>query len=341
MASLKSGPSKSRKWISLALGTAFTVVLLSWALRGVALETVWETLKQARWEWLFLGWLAYLASYWVRAWRWGTLLSTTGKPGRFWSRLAAIFIGFGANSVLPAYAGELIRAVTLNRLDGVVVEAAVGSIFAERLLDVGVVFLFLLLPLWVGALPTHASLSGLPLGWIGAVIVLLWATFVLGASFPGQIAQGVGSVIQAVGLGRFKARLTSGIVGFLEGLSVLRQPQRSLIAVLETVAVWGLNGVTYWSGLVAFGLVAPGFWGALFTQSATALAIAIPSTPGYIGPFEAGIRFSLGIYAIPVSAIIAYAIAMRFLMYITIPIIAGMIAMSLGLFKKNILETKS
>lgn len=338
MANLKSGHAKTRKWVSLALGTAFTVVLLSWALRGVALGTVWQTLKQARWEWLFLGWLAYLASYWVRAWRWGTLLSATCKPGRFWSRLAAIFIGFGANSVLPAYAGELIRAGVLFRLDGVPMGAAVGSVFAERLLDIGVVFLFLLLPLWLGAVPLHPSLSGLPLGWIGAAIILLWANFFIGASFPGQIAQLAGSISQITGLGNFKPRIISTLTGFLEGLGALKQLRRSLIALLETALVWGLNAITYWAGFVAFGLMEPGFSGALFTQSVTALAIAIPSTPGAVGPLEAGVRFSLSIYSIPLDRAIAYAIALRFIVYITIPIIAGFISLKMGLFQTSLLS---
>jgi glycosyltransferase 2 family protein len=337
MASLKAGPSKTRKWISLALGTAFTVVLLSWALRGVSLEAVWRALQQARWEWLFLGWLAYLASYWVRAWRWGTLLSATCHPGRFRNRLVAIFIGFGANSVLPAYAGEFVRAGAIFRLDRVPMGAAVGSIFAERLLDIGVVFFFLLLPLWLGALPLHPSLNGLPLGWIGAIIILLWTVFLIGASFPGQIAQRVASICQVLGFSRFQARIISTITGFLEGLSALKQPRQSLMALIETGLVWGLNALTYWAGFVAFGLMTPSWPGALFTQSVTALAIAIPSTPGAVGPLEAGIRFSLSVYSIPIDIIIAYAITMRFIVYITIPIIAGLISFKMDLFHPALL----
>ncbi len=337
MTTIHSSPSKLKKYVSLGLGTAITAVLLAWAFRGVDLRSVWQALQQAKWQWLFLGWLAYLASYWVRAWRWGTLLAATTPPGHFNNRLAAIFVGFGASSVLPSYVGEFLRAGVVFRKDQISMGAAVGSIFAERLLDVGMVFLFLLLPIWMGALPLHSSLSSLPLGWIGAAIVLLWATFVIGASFPKPIAQVVGSLCQFVGLGKFKASVTSALTSFLEGLTALKQPQRSSMAFLQTVMVWLLNGITYWSGLVAFGLTAPGFLGALFTQSATALAIAIPSTPGYVGPFEAGVRFSLGIYDIAPDSVLAYAIALRFLMYVTIPIIAAVIALRMSLFQGEFL----
>jgi uncharacterized protein (TIRG00374 family) len=244
--------------------------------------------------------------------------------------LAAIFIGFGANSVLPAYAGEFIRAGVLYQLDGVPVEAAVGSIFVERLLDIGVVFIFLLLPIWLKALPIGSNLSSLPIGWLGSVIVLAWAMLIAGASFPDRIANISGAIAQVCGLGRFKFRVVSLVTGFLSGLKALRQPQRSLIALLETILIWGLNAITYWTGLIALGVMEPGLPGALFTQSMTALAIALPSTPGYVGPFEAGIRFSLNIYQVSPDVAVAYAILLRFLMYVTIPVIAVFVAFKLG-----------
>jgi glycosyltransferase 2 family protein len=157
---------------------------------------------------------------------------------------------------------------------------------------------------------------------------------VIGASFPRPIAQTLGAMSQLIGLGRFRVRLVAGLTSFLAGLTVLRQPGRTLVALAQTGLVWGLNGVTYWAGLVAFGLTAPGFLGALFTQSVTALAIAIPSTPGAVGPLEAGIRFSLSVYSIPVNTILGYAIALRVIVYVTIPIIAAFLLYKLNLFQK-------
>lgn len=318
-------PSATRKWLYLLLGTTVTIVLLSWTLKDVSPAAIWTALKVVRLEWLGVGWFAYIASYWVRARRWGTLLAATCDPGRFKTRLSAIFIGFGASSVLPAYCGEFARAAVLTRLDQVPLEAAIGSLFAERLLDVGVVFLFLLLPLWLGGLPQNTQFNQLPLGWLGAAIFVIWFVFLIGASYPVQVTRLLGAVSQRVGLGRFRVRLMAGMSGFLNGLSALRQPRRTTIALLETVCIWSLNGITYWSGLMAFGITSPGFLGALLTQSTTALAIALPSTPGYIGAFEAGIRFALSVYAIPLDTMIAYAIALRFIMYVTIPAIAGIL----------------
>ena len=333
--------NSNRKWLYLLLGTTITVVLLYWALRDVSFKDVWNALKAAQSGWLFLGWIAYLASYCVRALRWGTLLAGHCNPGRFKIRLAGIFIGYAANSVFPAQAGEFIRPAILSRFDRVAFAPAFGSVFVERLLDIGVVLVFLLIPLWIGAVPKDSGINGFSIGLLAAALVIVWLTCLITASFPEKMARLAGIVSQKIGLGHFQLKIESSFLRFMGGLSALRQPNRSIIALIETFCIWGLNGITYWTGLVAFGIAPPGFLGAIFIQSATALAIALPSTPGYIGPFEAGIRFSLGIYSIPSDTIIAYAIAMRFLMYITIPIIGLAIAARLGLSPSDFTSKKS
>lgn len=330
MKRLTSARLTSKQWLYLFLGTTFTVIFLAWAFQGGSLTEVWTTLKQAKPEWILLAWIAYLSTYWLRAQRWGRLLKTNFQPGRFNSRLAALFIGYGSNTFLPAHSGELVRAAVLHRRDGIPFEAAVGSMFAERLLDIGVVYLLLLLPLWLGALPEHPTLSTLPLGWLGAALALIWVSLVFAASFPKKLTYLAGMISQRVGLGKYQVVIISTLDRFLKGLGVLRKRRQTLLALGETVLIWTVNGITFWAAMIGFGIISPGYLGALFTQSMAGFAIALPSTPGHIGPFEAAIRFSLNLYELPVNTIIAYAIVLRFLMHMTIPIIALLFVVKLN-----------
>lgn len=326
--------SKLRRWLYLALATAVTVILLSWVLRDASLPLVWQILQQAKLQWIVVAWLAYLAVFWVRAWRWGTLLSARHPPGRFRSRLHAALIGFGASSILPGHAGEFIRSALLYRFDRVPVAASIGTIVVERLLDIGVVFLLLLLPLvWGGqSLP----IDRFNLMWIGGIILLVWGLLLISASLPTRIAAQTGRICCWLGLGRFQQRIVHSVHQLLSGLDGLRQPQRTLFALLQTLGSWGLNAITYWASLKALGIESPGIWGAIFTQSATAFAIVLPSSPGYIGPFEAGIHYALGLYNVSAEQSIACALLLRFLMYVTIPIIAVLLMLSLGMTKADL-----
>jgi uncharacterized membrane protein YbhN (UPF0104 family) len=114
--------------------------------RAIALKLVW-------------GGLSYLLSNGARAQRWDTILAHQGVKSAFGILLAALFIGFGSNSILPAYFGPILRTGILNRREGIPIELALGSIFAERMLDLGVVLLFLVLPLSLRAVPSLSSLN--------------------------------------------------------------------------------------------------------------------------------------------------------------------------------------
>lgn len=319
-------------WLYFGFATAIVVVLLTWAIRGVSWRDVSQTLLKVHIEWLMLGWGAYFLCLMLRAKRWGTLLSAGLNPGRYKTRLAATLISYGANSVLPGYVCELIRGGIPARLDQLPYEGVLATLLAERLLDIGIVFLFLLIPIWMSALPHQSDLTSLPIGEIGAFLLVVWMLFLVAACFPKHILQLVRFFSRKIYIHRFRKQIIKSTVQFLNGLSVLRKPKNCSIALTETIFVWLLNATTYWASFMALDLIKPGMMGALFTQSATALAIAVPLSPGHFGAFEAGVRFSLTLFFISPSKVLAYAIVMRFVMFIMTSFIAIGVAASLGLF---------
>jgi glycosyltransferase 2 family protein len=322
---MNQSTSKWKRWVSLALGTAIAVALLTWALQDISWSAVWQSLGRSHWGWFGVGWMSYLISYGVRAHRWGTLLAVQEIQSTFGQRLTVTFVGFGVNSILPGNMGEVIRAELLHLGSGVPLETSLGTIVAERVLDIGVVLLFLILPLSLQAVPAIPGFNPAIVAGLCGLLGVGWVLCLLGARRPKQTVLILKPVLSLLKGPNLQNRLQVGIVNFLSGLSALSQPHRCGVLLLETLCAWLLNGVTYWTGLLALDRSAPGFLGALFIQSGTALAIAIPSTPGYIGPFEASLRVLLGLYHIPPEAIFSYAIALRLLMYVTIPVIATMI----------------
>ena len=323
------GSSRAR----VLCGAAVTLALLAWALRGMSPIIVWNAMREAHLAWLGLGLIAFLTSFSMRAWRWGTLLGAHRDPGGLGIRRTAIFIGFAGNCVLPARAGELIRARVLHCFGGVPFGTALGSIVAERLLDTIAVLLFLLAPLLPGAV-TEASRTGvsaLQLGWAGAVLVGACSAVLLAARWPDPVVRWAGGVSRMIRLGPFTPHVVASVSGLLSGLDALRSPRRTTTAIVETLCIWILIGITYWAGMIAFGITSPGLTGALFVGSVAALGIAIPSTPGYFGPFEASVRLALEVYGIPANTIVAYALTLHILMNASLTAIGFVLAARLGL----------
>lgn len=345
--SLKKRETSVRRWLYGLLGLIITIVFLVWALRGVSPGVVWQAVQQSQGEWVLLGLITFISSFSIRARRWGTLLGAHHDPGSFKIRQSAVFIGFAGNAILPAHAGEVIRSLILHRFGGVPLGAALGSIFAERLLDAVVAFLLLLIALLSVTQASHlgavqpGNFSSLPVGWIALVLAIACVIFLSAARWPLAIAEFVGKVSRVVGLGRHAPRIEAIVRSLLSGLEALRYPQRGIMAVMESFCIWGMTGMTYWFLMLAFGINTPGPMGALFVQGVVALAIAIPSSPGYLGPFEAAIRFGLGLYAIPPDAIVAFAITLRILMFFSLTAIGFFLATRLGLSWHDFIQSKN
>jgi len=310
-----------------------TVVLLAWAVRGMSPTLVWHAVKSARVEWLAAGLISMMAAFSLRARRWGTLLAGSHDPGSFHVRHSAVFIGFGANCFLPANAGEIVRAAVLNQRGSVPLGAAVGSILTERLFDFLVVFLFLVVSL-SARVANHTDVPALhllPIGWLALTIVILSFAFTLAAHRPELLTHWVSRWTRAVGLGRFIPQTESTLRSLLSGVSVFRSPRRTTQALAETVVMWGLVTLAYWCWMAAFGINSLGWTAAMFAQSITALAIALPSSPGYFGPFDAGLRFALGTYSLPVNTIIAYTLSLHFLLFLSLATLGLIFLLRLGL----------
>lgn len=323
-----------KRWLALALGTAITLILLAWVVKDVSWAAVGQSLGRSHWGWFGIGWVAYLLCYCARARRWGTILESQGFKSSFGTRLMALLIGFGSNSILPAYFGPALRTGILNRRAGIPIELALGSMFAERMLDLGIVLLLLVLPLSLKAVPSLSSFNASIVLLLSFGLLCFWGLCLVAAKDPQRTILKLAPVFQRIHRPKLKTRIQTGLLHFLSGLTALSQPRTLVRLLLESLCAWLLNGVTYWTGLLAFEVYRPGFIGALFIQSGSALAIAIPSTPGYIGPFEASLQVLLGLYQIPPAIILSYAIAMRVIMYITIPIIAIILGFRLGLLSQ-------
>lgn len=324
--------------VSAFIGIVATIALLIWAWQDVSFSEVLNSLHEVKIGWLILGLITFLASFTIRAYRWGTLLADQPNKGSFHLRHAAVFIGFASNQILPANAGEFVRSGILKKFAGISLSACVGSLFAARLLDAVVAFIFLFTPLLTISNINNNSLNRLPLLGLGLILLILCLSIAIAARHPKPIAHTVGTITRKIGLQRIETQMEERSLRFFSGLTIFQSWQQTAIALLQTLGIWSISGITFWATLAAFNLRAPGFTGALFVQSLEAMATIIPSTPGHLGAFEAAIRFGLSFYAIPPSTIAAYTFVLRVLMNGGVIVIGLLFAINLGLTKKDFFD---
>jgi len=78
--------------------------------------------------------------------------------------------------------------------------------------------------------------------------------------------------------------------------------------VLWSVVLWLVNALSFYIAFAAFGIQVS-FVGALLVQGLVSFGVSVPSTPGYVGPFEAAIVAALALYGVGESRAFSYAIA--------------------------------
>lgn len=325
----------NRRWQTL-LGVAITVALLWWVLRDVPLSEVWDYARAADPGWLLAAVVTATLSFVPRAMRWHVLLLPVHDHTRFTTRFEAVCIGAMANNVLPVRLGEFARAYSFSRMEPVGAGAAFGSLVVERIFD-GLVL--------AGLLAATLALPGSPVTGdgsdavmvrrvaggaallFGAVAVAVW----LLARYPEKLLRLFERTVGRVLPPDLTDRSVGVLASFVEGLGALHRPLVFLRIVLWTLAVWVVSGLSLWFGLLAFDISAPGVIGGVFLQALIGFAVAIPSSPGFFGPFEAAARVGLGFYGVGSAQAVSFAGVIHIATFIPVTLLGLWFMHRLGL----------
>lgn len=135
--------------VSLSIG-----FVLLWAVLTnggkIPLETVlgnlWEDISNAKLIYIFYSFLLFIFSNFLRGYRWNLILSSLGYKLNHSKTFLAVMSMYFANLIVPRL-GEVTRCGILQKTQDVPVSTSLGSVVAERLLDVLSLFLLIFLAL--------------------------------------------------------------------------------------------------------------------------------------------------------------------------------------------------
>lgn len=272
-----------------------------WTLRDVEASAVWAAAGRAD-PWLLSAAVAVAVfGFVLRAARWKVLLEPVLPGTALRARFSAIMVGFMINNVLPWRLGEIARGLALSRMAPIKFASGLGSIVAERTLDMLVLFGLLTVPLVTGGFPAEGTLSTgtgatvfrSGLAGLGAMVVL---TVVL-ISFPGIVHRAASTLGRWVGGGsaarrRMADRALRALADFLGAMRRLRHLGVLGRALAWSLLFWVWNGLSFYLGMLSFG-IGTGFLSALYAEAVVGWFSAVPGPPGFIGNFHAAVKFAL------------------------------------------------
>jgi len=307
------------------VGVAISLVFLYLALRGLGLNELGQAFTQANYWWVIPGVAVFFVDVWVRAWRWHYLLKPLKSiPTK--DLFPTVTIGYFGNNILPARAGELLRAIVLKKDEGIPISASLATIIIERVFD-GVVmlgFVFVNLP----ELALLTSSSGFigdirSLAIVGTVIFIgALLAFLLAAMFPERTLTAIQAVTTRLAPKRFQEKILGFSERFLGGMAALRSPYGVLMIFVTTVVIWLLETGKYWFLMHAFPFKVS-FFTLMLMNGIVNLATTIPSAPGYVGTFDAPGIAVLTAYGVPKATAAAYTLSLHIALWFPITALGG------------------
>jgi uncharacterized protein (TIRG00374 family) len=267
--------------IRLAIGAIATGLFLWLFLRIAHLGDAWREMRQLP-GWSVAGALGFvLLNCAFIALRWRYLFSAaryqTATP-----RLFKIFcVGAGANNVLPARGGDLLRIESVREHYRIPPFITAGTLFAERLLD-GVV-----LSVWIlmGALligetgPLLLVGIGLSAGTALGCLLVGWA-----ARRPERAEELVWKLTKRLPA-RWHSRMGRWAANFVEGLGAFRARKPLLRVLWTSTAIWLADLGMYF--MIGKGFdVDLGVGGYFLLEGVGNLALGVPATAAGLGSFD-------------------------------------------------------
>lgn len=145
----QSGSLKSQigKWLSIILPVALGIYLIVYTYEKFTPEQIEEIkgyFKNANYLYIFIAAIIAILGNASRAYRWKFSLEHMGYHSSFWNNFMAVNIGYLLNLTVPK-SGEISRAVIVKKYDKIPFDKGFGTIVAERIVDMIVLFLFMLI----------------------------------------------------------------------------------------------------------------------------------------------------------------------------------------------------
>jgi len=310
-----------------------SAIFLIFALRGLQIEEIWSVIKSADLIWLLPSVLIYFIAVWLRVWRWQLLLQPIKKI-QVRDLFSPVSIGYMGNNIYPARAGELLRAAVLKRQHKIPISATLATIIIERIFD-GVVLLGFILfniPSFTaisGTSDFRGIISSITL-WGSIIFISAFILFVLAATYQEKSLKIFTWIIEKITPEKLRVKIHSITNRFFHGLQSLSSFMDVLIILSVTITIWIFETSFYWFVMMAFPFQVS-FLSLMLMNGILNLITIIPSSPGYIGIFEApGIALLTATGVNPEMAA-SYMILLHATLWLPITIIGGVFFGKIGL----------
>ena len=239
---------------------------------------------------ILLGALSHIS----RSHRWKFLINPLGYKLGFINSVLAVFSAYLINYTIPR-AGDLARATMISKYEKIPLEKTLGTIVAERAVDVICIIIIICIGLIIEFQRISDKLIFLIQDTEISVILIYFGAFVLILFILKWILK----------KSKYYSSITNFFSGIIEGLTVIFKMKKRNLFIIHSVFIWLMYVLMFWATSKAF----VELYDVTFFQlmiSFTLAALSIMFSNGGIGIYPLAVEESLGWYGIQSTTGLAF-----------------------------------
>jgi uncharacterized protein (TIRG00374 family) len=312
---------KIKKILKITLPLVLGFVLVWYLFTKISPKKLLEYFQNANYWWIALGLFFGILSHLSRAYRWKFMLEPLGYKPKFVNSVLAVLIAYFVNLALPR-AGEVSRAAVMANYEDIPFEKGFGTIVAERIADLIMMFVVIGITLLIQ---------------FDFILALVKENF-----NPLKIA--IGLAVLIVGFlifSRFVKKSTSGIglkiknfvKSLVEGVTSIFRMKKKWPFIFHTVFIWVMYVLMFWATIPAVdGLDVP-IGGILVGFIAGGFSIA--ATNGGIGLYPIAVASAFSLFGVPEEPSNAFGAIMWSAQTAMVIVFGGLSFLLLPIFNKQ------
>lgn len=234
-------------------------IFLIWlAVRGLTEEDkiqIKKSLSEANYLWIVLAMGVGIISHLSRALRWKMLLAPLNLFPKLSNTFYAVMIGYLGNLALPRL-GEVLRCGILKRYEKIPLTQSFGTVIAERVIDMVVLFFLFITSIWIEYERMHNYLSEN----IIVPMKLKLHSYLQNKLLLGTLI--VGGLIVVIALFVFRKKMLQNpiaqkvkgfLLSFLDGIRSVAKVKSPLLFIFHSLFIWAMYLMSVYVCVFAFG----------------------------------------------------------------------------------------
>ena len=313
--------SNVKRFLTRFLPLIFGVGLVWYLFTIIPPKTLLEYFKNANYWWIGLGLLFGILSHLSRAYRWKFMLEPMGYNPRFINSVLAVLIGYFVNLAIPR-AGEVSRATVMAKYEKIPFEKGFGTIVAERIADLVMLFLVIGMTLLI------------QFEFISQLLKENFDPYKIFIAFGGVAIGGLVffNFVKKSTSG-FGVKIKNFVKSLIEGITSIFKMKKKWPFIFHTIFIWLMYIFMFWATIPAIeGLSVP-FGGILVGFIAGGFSIA--ATNGGIGLYPLAVAGAFTLFGVPEEPSTAFGSVMWSAQTAMIILFGGLSFLLLPIFNKE------